>query len=246
MFFRIPKDAMVWSLLLVSLALYGVDFFFYRRLDEIGSSFMGNLAFLPVYVLFVTLMIERVLKEREREAMRKKLNMVIGVFFSEIGNRLLRDFLTFFEDGVELSRHLHPTVYWKDNDFAAAQDYLKGLDLRLNARKGDLPALKELLLDKKEIMLMLMENPNLLEHASFTDLLWAVFHVIEELQARQSLDGLPNSDLDHLSGDLKRAHTYLLIEWVSYMAHLKSDYPYLYSLAIRMNPMDPKAHPEVL
>jgi hypothetical protein len=30
------------------------------------------------------------------------------------------------------------------------------------------------------------------------------------------------------------------------MQHLKSDYPYLYSLAVRMNPMDPEARPEVM
>lgn len=243
--FRIPKDVMVWSLLLVSLVLYGVDYFFYRRLDEIASSFMGNLAFLPLYVLFVTLMIERVLKEREREAMRKKLNMVIGVFFSEIGNRLLRDFLTFFQDGQEITQRLRITTHWGDAEFEGARQYLQGQEIRLDARAGDLAALKELLLGKKEIMLMLMENPNLLEHASFTDLLWAVFHVIEELQARQSLEHLHKNDLDHLSGDLKRAHHHLLIEWLSYMAHLKTDYPYLFSLAVRMNPLNPEAHPEV-
>lgn len=244
--FRIPKDAMVWFLLLVSVALYGVDYFLYGHITDIGSNFMGNLAFLPVYVLFVTLMIERVLKEREREAMRKKLNMVIGVFFSEIGNRLLHDLLSFMEDGEEISRRLHPTVHWKEGDFAQAQRFLKGQEIRLDSRKGDLAAMKALLLEKKEIMLMLMENPNLLEHASFTDLLWAVFHLIEELQARTSLDRLPESDLEHLSGDLKRVHNHLLFEWVSYMGHLKSDYPYLFSLAVRMNPMDPRAHPEVV
>jgi len=30
-------------------------------------------------------------------------------------------------------------------------------------------------------LLGLLGNPNLLEHDSFTDLLWAVFHLMEEL-----------------------------------------------------------------
>jgi len=29
------------------------------------------------------------------------------------------------------------------------------------------------------------------------------------------------------------------------MAHLKKDYPYLFHLAVRTNPFDPKATPEV-
>ncbi|GFO60248.1 hypothetical protein GMST_25730 [Geomonas silvestris] len=243
--FRIPKDKIVWSLLLVSLVLYLTDYFFFGRLGEIGFGFMSNVAFLPVYVLFVTLMLERVIKNREREAMMKKLNMVIGIFFSEVGTQLLRDFLEFFPDGHEISRHLRPTPQWKDQNFQEALRFLKAQDIRLDSRRGDLVQLKDFLLEKKGTMLALMENPNLLEHDAFTDLLWAVFHLIEELRARKSLTGLPESDLDHLSGDMKRAHTHLLVQWVSYMWHLKKDYPYLYSLAVRTNPMNPEAHAEV-
>ena len=245
-FMRMPKDWIVWLLLLLSLVLYLADYVVFGRAGEIGFSFMSNVAFLPVYVLLVTLMIERVIKEREREAMMKKLNMVIGVFFSELGTNLLRDFLAFLPDGGELSRALRPTPQWRERDFLDAGSFLKGQEFHLDARVGDLAGLKSFLAEKKGVMLMLMENPNLLEHAAFTDLLWAVFHLIEELQARRSLERLPDSDLDHLSGDLKRAHTHLLIEWVSYMWHLKQDYPYLYSLAVRTNPMNPDAHPEVL
>jgi hypothetical protein len=241
-----PKDRIVWQLLVVSLFLYLAQYLIYRRADQIGFNFVSNVAFLPVYVLFVTLMIERVLKEREREAMIKKMNMVIGVFFSEVGSQLLRDFLEFFDDGEELCKRLCPTVHWRDADFEGARQFLKGHAVTLDSRLGDLGRLKAFLAEKKGVMLTLLENPNLLEHAAFTDLLWAVFHLIEELQARKSLQRLPQSDLDHLSGDLKRAHMHLLMEWLSYMCHLGKDYPYLFSLAVRMNPMNPEARPEVL
>ncbi len=240
-----PKDRIVLLLLVVSLVLYLADYFAFGRLQEIGFGFMSNVAFLPVYVLFVTLMIERVLKEREREAMIKKLNMVIGIFFSEVGTPLLKDLQAFYHDGEELSGHLRVNVRWKEGDYRSARLFLDTHDVRPDSRVGDLAALKSFLAEKKGVMLSLMENPNLLEHDSFTDLLWAVFHLIEELQARHSLSGLPASDMEHLSCDMKRAHTYLLIEWLSYMAHLQKDYPYLFSLAVRMNPMNPEARAEV-
>jgi hypothetical protein len=243
---RLPKDRIVWLLLLVSLVFYLAVYGIFSRAAEIGFSFLTNLAFLPVYVLFVTLMIERVLKEREREAMMNKMNMVIGVFFSEVGTRLLHDFLDFLPDGDEISKRLRPTVHWEDADFLSARDSLKGRQIDLDSRSGDLASLKLFLAEKKGIMLSLLENPNLLEHAAFTDLLWAVFHLVQELEARKSLESLPESDLDHLSGDLNRAYTHLLIEWFSYMRHLRKDYPYLYSLAVRMNPMNPDAHAEVV
>jgi len=94
-------------------------------------------------------------------------------------------------------------------------------------------------------MLSLLANPNLLEHDTFTDLLWAVFHLSEELSSRPDLTRLPRTDNDHLSGDMKRAYMLIITEWLAYMKHLKHDYPYLFSLAVRTNPMDVNASPVV-
>jgi hypothetical protein len=90
-------------------------------------------------------------------------------------------------------------------------------------------------------MVRLLENPLLLEHESFTDLLWAVFHLTEELDSRDSLEGLPGIDMEHLAGDAARAYERLTGQWLSYMEHLKKAYPYLFSLALRLNPFDPEA-----
>ncbi|MDA8078430.1 MAG: hypothetical protein M0Z79_05770 [Nitrospiraceae bacterium] len=130
-------------------------------------------------------------------------------------------------------------------EFQAAAAFAKSTDLRIDSRAADLNSLKELLETKRQFLLSLLANPNLLEHDSFTDLLWAVFHLAEELSARKSLEGLPRVDYDHLSGDIKRAYSQLLAEWLFYMRHLKEDYPYLFSLAVRTNPLDPHADPVV-
>ena len=90
-----------------------------------------------------------------------------------------------------------------------------------------------------------MENPNLLEHESFTNLLWSVFHLTEELIHRRNLKDLPESDYQHLAGDIKRVYHLLILEWLDYMKHLKNNYPYLFSLAIRTNPFDDNACVEV-
>ncbi len=232
-------------MLLASALLYGVDYLLFGRAGEIGFGIIGNLAFLPIYVLFVTLMIERVIRERERSALRQKMNMVIGVFFSEVGTALIRDCQRFVAEGGELAKRLKIRVQWKGSDFAAAVEYLTGHELQIDSRLGDLASLKGFLLARRGFMLGLLENPNLLEHDDFTELLWAVFHLCEELEARSILHGLPESDLDHLSGDIKRAYSQLLKAWVVYMQHLKQDYPYLFSLAVRTNPLDPEATPLV-
>lgn len=242
---NLEAKRLILALVLFSLTLYGVDYLLFGRAEEIGFGLLGNLAFLPIYVLFVTLMIERVLRAREREALRQKLNMVIGVFFSEVGTTLLRDGFTFVSTPAALSARLRVVPQWNDADFQQAAAFLQSHALEVDSRRGDLSCLKEFLVRKRGFMLGLLENPNLLEHDTFTDLLWAVFHLVEELEARHSLDSLPAADLDHLSGDLKRAYTHLLTQWVAYLQHLRSDYPYLFSLAVRTNPLNPDARVEI-
>lgn len=122
---------------------------------------------------------------------------------------------------------------------------VKNHDYNINSKRGDLEAVRNFLKEKRQFLLNLLENPNLLEHESFTNLLWAVFHFTEELVHRRSLRGLPETDYKHLAGDLKRVYHLLIAEWLNYMKHLKENYPYLFSLAMRTNPFDANAVIEV-
>lgn len=233
-------------LLLVSLLLYGIDYLVFGHAPDIVAGFIGNFAFLPIYVLFVTLVIERVIREREKQSIRQKLNMVIGLFFSEVGSDLIRNLAGFLREPRDLNQRLLVTGHWGDREFKATADFLEHYRIEVDSRLGDLASLRDYLIEKKRFLLGLLENPNLLEHDEFTDLLWAVSHLVQELELRKTLAGLPETDLNHLSGDIQRAYSHLMREWLFYMKHLKSDYPYLYSLAVRMNPMDPDAGPEVV
>src|SRR3990170_1355371 len=74
-------------------------------------------------------------------------------------------------------------------------------------------------------------------------LLQAVFHLTEELSYREDVLNLPDTDREHLSGDIKRAYSMLLRQWLHYMKYLKYSYPYLFSLALRTNPFDRESSP---
>jgi hypothetical protein len=177
--------------------------------------------------------------------MLKKLNMVIGAFFSEVGTPLLKYFSKFDINAQELSKHLIVDNDWSPEHFTQMQVVLKKHEHKIDSKAGDLPELQSFITNKRAFLLRLLENPNLLEHDEFTELLWAVFHLAEELSYRTSVTDLPESDYKHLNGDIRRAHTLLVREWLSHMEHLKKDYPYLFSLAVRINPFDPNASVEV-
>lgn len=236
---------MLIMLALLSALLYLIDFTMLGSLREVVAGFLGNLAFLPVYVIFVAVMFEQVMRERERQATRNKLNMVIGVFFSEVGNRLLRELSSYVVMCDAIRRELAVTPRWSEADFRRALEFLKSSDPRIECAVCDRQRLKDFLLARRGFLVGLLENQSLLEHDRFTDLLWAVFHLVEELDARESLDNLPTTDLEHINGDIRRAFTHLCREWVSYMRHLKQDYPYLFSLAVRLNPMLDNPDPRV-
>ena len=63
----------------------------------------------------------------------------------------------------------------------------------------------------------------------------------EELLYRPTLEELPAADREHLTRDMERAYLRLLQELPRYLAHLREKYPYLFSLAARINPLDPTA-----
>jgi hypothetical protein len=204
-----------------------------------------DIVFVPVQVLLVTFIIERLLNEREKRSLLKKMNMVVGAFFSEMGHALLCEMRGVCVNFDELQSNLAIRGNWDRNAFQNALKWLDAFECRLDGESLHLESLKAFLLSKRSFMLGLLQNPNLLEHESFTDLLWAVCHLTEELEARKSVTQLPKPDSRHLQGDMIRAFGCLLREWLAYMQHLKGDYPYMYSLSLRTNPFNPKSSPIV-
>jgi hypothetical protein len=215
----------------------------FRDSHHIFIYLIGDIAFVFVEVLLVTLIIHRVFEEREKKARLEKLNMVIGVFYSEVGTKLL-EILSKWDSQIErIQQELVVEGKSAQQKFGRISGCLMKHDYSIEREKPHWDTIKAFLLMKKDFLLRLLENQNLLEHESFTDLLWAVFHLAEELEARESLQGLPDADQKHLSGDLKRVYGQLALQWLKYMEHLKASYPHLFSLSLRTNPFDQSATP---
>ena len=231
----------VLSLCGFSVLIYRIHYAVFGDLRNIFFYMVMDIGFLPIQVLLVSFVINRLLIERERRAMLQKMNMVIGAFFSEMGAVLLKSFITFDPRVDELRPSLLAKPAWSAAEFGKARYAVQDYKCAIDSRTGDLAALQSLLLGKQGFLLRLLENPNLLEHETFTQLLWAVSHLTEELAYRPDLRGLPEADQAHLSADIARAYITLVSEWLAYMLHLRNNYPYLFSLAVRLNPFDPSA-----
>lgn len=229
------------SLVLLSGIFYLFHFFIFHDPHHIFIYLLGDIAFVPIEVLLVTLIIHQLLTQREKRSRLEKLNMVIGAFFSEVGTELLTFFSDFDPQLNTIKKLLIVDKGWTRETFLNVHTRLRKYDFGISTEKVELHSLKVFLKERRDFLLRLLENPNLLEHESFTGLLWAVFHLTEELIHRRDVAKIPDSDRAHIAGDIKRAYVLLVNEWLDYMNHLKGNYPYLFSLAMRTNPFDEKA-----
>lgn len=228
-------------LVVLSAVVYVIHYAVFRDVHHIFLYLIGDIAFVFIEVLMVTIIIHEVLSQRERRQRLEKMNMVIGAFFSEVGSSLL-EHMARWDPGLETVRdELQVTTLWTEDQFDRVDESLKTYSYKIDPQRLDVIDLRAFLASKADFMLRLLENPNLLEHESFTNLLMAVFHLTEELVARGQPTELPDSDVRHLAGDVERVYGQLVDQWLDYMKYLRINYPYLFSLAVRTNPFDEDA-----
>ncbi len=76
---------------LILIALSGIMFFihyliFGQGVNTAYYSFM-NLCFIPINSLVVTILLENLIEYKSKQERMDKLNMLIGIFFTEVGSK---------------------------------------------------------------------------------------------------------------------------------------------------------------
>ena len=228
-------------LVTLTLSLMTVHLMVFQDSRYLFAYLLADLAFIPLEVICVTLIIDRMLSSREREQRMEKLNLVIGIFFSWIGTPLLARFAKADLRTRELRASVAIGPDWTAEKFRAVIPVLAAWNCKLDPAEIDLVALRDFLVKQEDFILRIVENPMVFEHESFTDVILAVTHLSEELIAREDLTNLPPTDIIHLKGDMERVYFRLVPEWLKYMGYMHRTYPYLFSLGMRKNPFDEHA-----
>ena len=231
-----PDFLIVLLLIISSIILYTLQLFLFHSPRDTAFYMLQDFAFLPLQVALVTVVLGKILNDREKREKIKKISMVIETFFSEVGTEILIKLTEFSETFDTARKTLLIGPDWADENFSNTANRLKNTDFSIKCTIAGLYDLKVLLLEKRDFLIRMLENPNLLVHDKFTDMLLAVFHVTEELISRDDLKSCDDADILHLANDIDRALKSLIIQWVYHMAYLCSDYPYLYMLEVRRNP----------
>ena len=141
--------------------------------------------------------------------------------------------------------HFHPSDGAALTAWMSVKEIISAHHYQADDSDIDFAILYNWLESKRDFILRLLENPALLEHGPFTELLRALSHLMDELSRRSNFTTLPGTDISHLIMDLNRVYRHLAIQWLGYMQYLKKNYPYLFSFAMRVNPFDEHATPVV-
>lgn len=214
--------------------------------EEIIAYLWKHIGFIPIDILIVALVLEEIMGRKEHEAILEKIDMLMGTFFSEIGNDLIAE-LSKANVNKANTDDLKAIKSWNDKDYDNKLKELKNnpVDFKANIapeeREDFLNRIQSILVENREFLVNLINNPNLLEKDEFSSLLLALLHLDEELARRGELTDIKDADFNHLNGDMKRVYSKLVYEWVYYLKYLNKHYPYMISLAIRTNPFDSEA-----
>jgi len=210
-----------------------------------GLAIFLILAGVGTFVAVFADVVENFVGRSEARERRRKVNMIIGVFFSEFGTEMLGRLARADPGAGGMRKDLVVKEGWTPAGFRLVREKLAGREYRLDGSRVDLEQMRRFLREKRPFLLALMENPVLFEDDLFTGLLQAVFHLADELLRRGDLSAIPPSDRAHLVTDAARVYRPLALQWLDSMEHLKEHHPYLFSLAMRTNPFDENAKVEV-
>jgi voltage-gated potassium channel len=114
---------------------------------------------------------EMFLNRREKAVRRQKLQMIVGLFFSEAGTRLMRFFAEADRAYDFLAEVLTVQNNWRDREYRRARKKLEDHAFEVDMQRVDLHALKAMLDGQSDLLVRLLESPYMLEHESFTDLI---------------------------------------------------------------------------
>lgn len=180
---------------------------------------------------------ELLLLKREARSRMRKINVVLGIFFSETGYHLL-GVLSDLDRSAHLIRDdLLIQSDWSKHRFSSARQNISRHSFDISASPETLENLEQFLNSRRRSIISLLENPAIVEDEGFSEALLSLSHLSDELSCRdRAFTTLPDSDIRHLEGDISRVYRYILDQWLYYLAHLKEHYPYLFSLALRRNP----------
>ena len=119
----------------LSLVLHYVHYLIFQDLHHTLIFLFADIAFIPMEVFFTTLVIDKLLEKREKEHLRDKLSMLIGVFFSELGTDILNTFVYADDNAEIIAKEALVTKEWNKNEFKNLEKLVDEYEYDIDIKK---------------------------------------------------------------------------------------------------------------
>ncbi|GLC32011.1 hypothetical protein [Clostridium omnivorum] len=226
------------TLLSISFILYLLNYIIFKDIVHIAEFLAQYIAFIPIEALVTVVIIGSLLENRDKIKKQQKINILIQVFFEEVGNELLCKLEPSEKKCCELG-----CLRWEFNDLLIKdtkniRNEIEKHNVILELKSEDINSLYELLNSNKDTFIKFLENPYLTEHDTFTDLIQSISHLYYEISFRRSRGEYSEADMIHIREDAQRVYKNLLEKWLIYMEYTQKEYPFLFDLALQNAPFN--------
>ena len=214
-------------LILLSALMFLIHYLVFGQALNTAYYSLMNLCFIPINSLVVTVILEKLIDSKAKQERMDKLNMLVGIFFTEVGSKLMHLIINADKDAKNSITSF--------DDLNRIKTDISNHDYKIDMECIDLSAIKSILIDNSSLFINLISNESIHQHEIFTDLLMSVIHLRDEIIFMEN-DKYEEIDITHLENDIIRVYKNITIQWVYYLEYLNKSYPFLYNNAIRVNP----------
>ena len=220
----------VLALIVLSAAIYLLQVLIFH--DERTTAFylLQDLAFMPVTIAIATLVVGELVEEREKKERLEKTKMLTSSFFTGIGAFLIREILQ-MTDADGLVYEVVKNGAEQSGRVGEVQKQLQSVKLNVHMDAAGYTKIQQIIRSNQTNILVIASNPLIIEHECFSEMLWGVFHLMDEFRLRGSWDDLSEQDIEHFNQDFEKVLRLLLMNWAGNVRYLKETYPAFYAAA---------------
>ncbi len=219
-------------LLIISFMIYGLQIIIFHDPETTAFYIFQDMAFMPFTIAIATIVVGEVMDAREKRERMEKTRMLTSNFFTEMGVSLMRVLISAADYGEGVQKVFGENMVHDDQSLLQAKDVLHRCKVHVSLTKEVYEAAKKIIMERRTTLLVISSNPLLLDHEDFTEMLWSIFHLIDEFQLRNNFNELTEEDRHHLENDFSNLLKGLLVCWTSNMLFVKETYPNFYNTAM--------------
>lgn len=224
------------TMIIIAIVIYTTHYIIFGELKSTVSGLVLSLAYVPIGLIFNIFVFDKIFKKSKEIRLERRMNMVIGSFFHEIGNSLMNSIVA-GDENIDLLNYLcDATINWGRKDFKRLSELVEDYECKINIDKIELEKLRIVIENKEDFILDLIINSNLDDYEGFNEMLMRILHIRDEFD-NLFIDGYLNpQDKVNMSADICNAYKALLGFRVNYIENLKEYYPSMFIKLMKNSP----------